>query len=417
MFYIRQTIGDRHPDTYIESGAILNRVTTQAGSQGSTQPAAKQKFLFRDGLAFVVLTLVSLALYGVTLSLFRSFESHRQGLAEYWSDRGKQEMQGGQSKQGAESLRKALSYAPDNRGYELLLAEALSDAGQADQATNYFLNLWESQPGDGFINLELARLARGKKDTQRAVTYYRASIFGDWRGDGPTRRRSIRLELADYLASLHQFDAARDELMIASGNAAVNQNINLTLGDKFAAIGDVPDALNSYKKAAVDDPHDQVTLEKAGRLSFQVGNFDDAFGFLDDALKEGISDEGDRQQLAAMAQQAQQLIKLSLSRELPPGERIEHLLLAKTIAQARLTACLTRSGAAAQQSATLQNLKERWEVADSDTQSTMEQVPTLQDSLSNLVMETELVTAKECGPPTGDDALLMILAKLQNASH
>ena len=417
MFYIRQTIGDRRPGKYIESGAILNRVTTQAGMQAPAQPAAKRKLFFRDGLAFVALTLVSLALYGVTLSLFRSFEHYRQGLAVYWSDRGREEMQRGQSRQGAESLKKALSYAPENRSYELLLAQALSDSGQADQATNYFLNLWESQPGDGFINLELARLARGKRDAKRAEEYYRASIFGDWRGDGPTRRRTIRLELADYLASLHQLDAARAELMIASGNAAVNQNINLTLGDKFAAIGDVPDALNSYKKAAVDDPHDQVTLEKAGRLSFQVGNFDDAFGFLDDALKEGISDEGDRQQLAAMSERAQQLIKLSLSRELPPRERIEHLLLAKTIAQARLTACLAHPGAATQQSANLQNLKERWEVADSDTRSTMEEVPSLQDSLSNLVMETELVTVKECGSPTGDDALLVMLARLQNAVH
>jgi len=398
-------------------GTPLNRMTTQAGLRTSTQPIVKRNLLVRDGVAFVILTLVSLALYGMTLSLFRSFERHRQGLAEYWSDRGKEEMQHGQSRQGAESLRKALSYAPDNRGYELLLAQALSDSGQADQATNYFLNLWESQPGDGFINLELARLARGKKDTQRAVNYYHASIFGDWRGDGPTRRRSIRLELADYLASLHQMAAARAELLIASGNAANNVNVNLMLGDKFAAIGDVPDALNSYKKAIVDDPHDQAALEKAGRLSFQVGNFDDAFGYLDNALKEGISDEGNRAQLAAMSQQAQKLMKLSLSRELPPRERIEHLLLAKTIAKARLTACLAHSGAAAQQSAVLQSLKERWEVADSDTRSTMEEVPTLQDSLSNLVMDTELVTAKECGAPTGDDALLIILAKLQNGSH
>ena len=83
----------------------MNRVTTKAWSGDSTPPAAKRKLLFRDGLAFVVLTLVSLALYGVTLSLFRSFERHRQGLAEYWSDRGKEEMQHGQSKQGAESIR------------------------------------------------------------------------------------------------------------------------------------------------------------------------------------------------------------------------------------------------------------------------------------------------------------------------
>jgi len=349
--------------------------------------------------------------------LFRSFERHRERLAIYWSDRGKDEMQRGQSNQGADSLRKALSYSPENRAYELLLAQALSDSGQTDQATNYFLNLWESQPGDGFINLELARLARLKGDKQRAVDYYRASIFGDWRGDGPTRRRSVRLELADYLASLHQLAAVRTELLIASGNASTAIDINMTIGDKFAAIGDVPDALNSYKKAVVDNPHDQVALEKAGRLSFQVGNFDDAFSFLDDALKEGISDVNNREQLTLMSGQAQQLMKLSLSSELPPGDRIEHLLLAKGIAEKRFNSCLKQSGGAPGRSADMQNLKVRWNTATAFTRAALEDTNTMQDTLSDLVMDTELATAKECGRPTGNDALLMTLATSRNSSH
>ena len=61
------------------------------------------------------------------------------------------------------------------------------------------MNLWVTQPGDGFINLELARLSAKKKDPQNAIKYYRASIYGTWEGDGVVRRREVRLELARYL--------------------------------------------------------------------------------------------------------------------------------------------------------------------------------------------------------------------------
>lgn len=151
---------------------------------------------------FLALTCITLVLYAFTLILFQSFEHHRASLAIYWSDLGRDEMSHGRADQAATSLRNALSYAPDDRRYEMLLAEALAESGKTDQAMNYFLNLWDTQPGDGFVNLELARLSRPKGLSQKAVNYYHASIFGDWRGDGTTRRRSVRLELC-RLSRIH----------------------------------------------------------------------------------------------------------------------------------------------------------------------------------------------------------------------
>jgi hypothetical protein len=62
--------------------------------------------------------------------------------------------------------------------HELLLAQALGDAGHTEESYNYFLGLWETQPGSGFINLRLARLAAKKNDMQAAINYYRAAIYG-----------------------------------------------------------------------------------------------------------------------------------------------------------------------------------------------------------------------------------------------
>ncbi len=91
-------------------------------------------------------------------------------------------MSSGHPDQAIVALRTALSYAPGERPYELLLAQALGDAGLTEESYNYFLGLWETQPGDGFINLRLARLAATKKDMQAAINYYRGAIYGTWEG-------------------------------------------------------------------------------------------------------------------------------------------------------------------------------------------------------------------------------------------
>lgn len=359
---------------------------------------------------FLALTCLTLVLYAFTLILFQSFEHHRASLAIYWSDLGRDEMSHGRANQAATSLRNALSYAPDDRQYEMLLAEALAESGETDQAMNYFLNLWDTQPGDGFINLELARLSRTKGLSQKAVNYYHASIFGDWRGDGTARRRSVRLELADYLASIHDATAARAELLIASGNASNNVDANLVLGSKFAAIGDAPDALNSYKKALEGNPREQAALAAAGRLSLQLGDYGAAQAFFDQDMKEGIRDPSQRDQVLTLTQEATRLEELTFSPNLPNHERAEHLLRGKAIAKVRFNSCSAQLGGASQEPAALLEMKPRWKTAERDSLRMLEDDETLQKSLAALISDTEILTSKACGAPSGDDAILLRLA-------
>ncbi|WP_263366839.1 tetratricopeptide repeat protein [Edaphobacter bradus] len=386
--------------------------------------------ILRDSLSFLVLTLSTAALFGVTLFLFRSFQTHREDLAVRWSERGRAAIQQGRPDLAVSALRVALGYKPDEPSYQLLLAEALAESGRIDEATNYFLNLRESRPGDGFINLELARLARKRGNAQEAIDDYRAAIFGDWHGDGLERRRSVRLELADYFAERHDFAAARAELLVAAGNAPDTAELNLLFGDQLLAAGDPHDALVYYEKAVADDPHNAAALEKAGREAYTQGDYAKAHDLLTRALecmpaKPMVWNELDvqrkrenRDELAALARNAQRLPELSLSRELPTKDRADHLQRAEMIARARLNECAAKQSSPRNASIStaaaadpLEDLLIRWKAAAGASRMALTGNATAQDTMAQLIFDTESVTSQVCGAPTGDDALLLMLGR------
>jgi predicted Zn-dependent protease len=226
---------------------------------------AKRRLILRDALTFLSLALITAILFAVTLFLFHSFEAHRQELARRWAARGQAALASGHPDQAIVALRTALSYAPGERSCELLLAQALGDAGRTEEAYNYFLGLWDTQPGDGFINLCLARLAAKKNDMQAAINYYRAAIYGTWEGDGVIRRREVRLELSRYLIAHHDLSSARTELLIAGGNAPDDVGLALTLAQLLEQASAPYDALNYYQKVLAREPNNQHALEAAGR--------------------------------------------------------------------------------------------------------------------------------------------------------
>ena len=370
----------------------------------------RRELIFHDSLAFVVLAAATLVLYGVTFFLFRSFQAHRQDLASSWAQRGRTELNSHQAPQAVASLRAALSYSPDDYDSQLLLAQALAEAGETDKATNYFLNLWSARPGDGFLNLQLARLDRQKNDSRHAIDYYRAAIFGDWRdGNGVERRREVRIELIDYLIQQKRLATARAEVLIADGNAPDTPYFNLLFGDKLAAAQDPQDALTLYRKAIADDPRNVAALTRAGRLEFEQGNYPQAHELLAKALQETTTPEP---ALAAMERDADRLVELSLSRDLPARERARHILDAAKIAEARFARCTGNVTTPSTLPAELQALQARWKVVgDNSRRTTLVQNADGQDQLTQLIFDTERESETTCGPATGDDELLLRMAE------
>lgn len=376
----------------------------------------KRKLIFRDALTFLSLVLFTVVLFLVTFFLFRSFASHREELARRWSARGQAALSAGRPVEAISALRTALSYAPAERSYEMLLAQALGEAGHTEESYNYFLSLWETQPGDGFINLSLARLAGKKNDTQAAINYYHAAIYGTWEGDGTARRREVRIELARFLIAHHDAASARNIILVAAGNAPDDVPLALTLAQLLEQAGDAKDALSFYQNILLRDPLNRVALLAAGRLQFAAGDFQDAQHLFDLADHKRAAGTAQLQPLPAEVQtmfdEATQLLALAPLKTLPAAERVERILKARALAKARLDACTSQLASNGGQPGDLQSLSAAWTGKDATVgQRVLLRDDAAQTSAMKLVLATEVETSQLCGEPSGDDAALLLLAR------
>jgi tetratricopeptide (TPR) repeat protein len=375
----------------------------------------KRRLILRDALTFLSLALITAALFAVTLFLFHTFATHRQELAQRWAARGQAAIASGHPDQAIVALRTALSYAPGERSYELLLAQALGNAGHTEEAYNYFLGLWETQPGDGFINLSLARLAAKKNDMQAAINYYRAAIYGTWEGDGIVRRRDVRLELSRYLIAHHDLSSARTELLVAGGNAPDDVGLALTLAQLLEQASAPHDALNYYQKVFAREPNNEQALEATGRLEYGFGHFEEAHHLLERAKHEhdaSAPNQAWSPDLQAMLDAAKQILSIEPSKKLPATERMNRILRARDLARKRFNDCTAHVSTANPSSPPLQNLATRWTSKEATINRTALLNDTSeQDAVMKLVYDTEMQTSQVCGAPTGDDALLLMLAK------
>ncbi|SEC64441.1 tetratricopeptide repeat protein [Terriglobus roseus] len=361
--------------------------------------ASRRRLMIRDGLKFLMLTLVAVALSGVTTFLFRSFESRREQLATRWAQRGRDAMQHGHAEQAVTALRVSLSYRPDDYENQLALADALAAGGHVNEAETYFLNLWQSRPGDGPINLQLARLERSRGRALQAIDYYRAAVFGTWAGDAPARRRDTRLEMSRYLVEHGEPLAAQAELLIAAGNNP-DPATQLSIAEVLESAGDNKDALTAYRNAEAGDLG-ATAQAKAGELCFRAGDYACAEESLEKALrsKNWTSEQHDR--LSGLHEDAARLVELAFSPDAAPTLRVSHLLSDVRIAMNRFKMCADPS---------LPPLQAQWKSLDTvHNRAALRHDDDLQAQYGNLIFQTETATAKACGAPKGDDALLLHL--------
>ncbi len=380
----------------------------------------KRRLILRDSLTFLSLVLITVVLFLITFFLFRSFATHREELGQRWSARGQAAINAGHPDQAIVALRTALSYVPGQRSYELLLAQALGDAGHTEESYNYFLGLWETEPGNGFINLRLARLAAKKNDVQTAINSYRASVYGTWEGDGVLRRRDVRLELAQYLIAQQELSNARTELLIAGGNAPDDVPLSLTIAQLLEQANAPHDALNYYHKVVALEPKNQTALESASRLEYDSGHFDEARRLMEEAMHEREAATANHETITPsdkeMLDNSTRILALAPLKKLPNNERVTRILQARALAKNRFDACNAQVSTASGLATPLQDLTERWASKEAaSTRAALLNDPTQQDAIMQLVFDTETQTSKICGAPTGDDALLLQLAKFPKA--
>jgi Flp pilus assembly protein TadD len=424
----------------------------------------RRRLIFADSLSLVTLFAITALLAVLTNYLYQSYASHQVVLAARWLQRGDQALRDNKPQAAIDALSSALAFAPNDRSTAIKLAEALASAGRIQEATVYFNALLESQQGNGLINLQLARLAARQGNESQAVEDYQKAIYGNWEGDGYVRRREVRFELINYLIAHHRLDQARSELLVASGNAPLDDiSVQLEIARAMEQAEDPSDALHVYKTILHHHPSLREALDGAGHTAFQLGRYLDAKHYLSRALELPATEPGSDQGPAAALQQsrdelaeASRLLALYPSSRLNPRERDSRILTARKLAMARLAQCThdkaatpanrpTATSAPAAQSSSnalqslasrfsrqtsnpagnqaaapppvdpLQSLLDRWQKLPAKISlAELEKNPELAQTQIQLIYDTELITQQVCGAPTGDDALLLKIAQTPN---
>ena len=98
-------------------------------------------------------------MFALTTFSVKAYHAKERQLAEQWYAAGDRELKAGHAAKAIGDFRSALIYSRNDSRVELELVQALAAAHHPSEARAYLLGLWESEPGNGTLNLELARLS------------------------------------------------------------------------------------------------------------------------------------------------------------------------------------------------------------------------------------------------------------------
>src|ERR1700745_1058339 len=151
---------------------------------------ARHRFHLRQRPVILVgLTVMAIAFFLGVTGLSRAHQGQREALGNRWFNRGVADLNATRFDAAVTDFRAALLYSPDEYSYQLNLAEALIGEGHTGQASAYLINLWEREPENGVVNLELARIAAQRGETDSAIRYYHNAVYAVW----PSNREGKRL--------------------------------------------------------------------------------------------------------------------------------------------------------------------------------------------------------------------------------
>ena len=372
-----------------------------------------------DRNTFILLTVLAIiALFVVTGFVVKFYRANERVLAREWYRRGEAELNGGRPVAAIEDFRTALTYSRDNPRYRLRLAQALVAANHFEEARTYLLSLWESEPGNGTVNLELGRLAVRQRSVPDAQRYFHNAIYGEWDNDALRRRREARLELTEFLLQVGQTAQAQAELIALAADLPPDPELQTQVGTLLLKVADYDGALTLFKKALALQPNLEAARAGVGQAYFELNNFRQAQIYLSRALAENPH----LTHTASMLETTRMVLDIDpFRRRLSSRERARRAMKAFSQAMTRLQGCAERRGVVldapgadpelqnvyAQAVALKPKLREQTLARDSDLLMTT----------IDLVFDTEKVAERKCGPPQGLDLALILLARTQGGAQ
>ncbi len=270
--------------------------------------AGRRKIPLHHNEAVIVtaVILVAVILWVITTFVTRAYAARQQVLAQRWFERGERDMKTGNLAWAVSELQSALTYSPDNFHYRLRLAEALASEGHVLQARGYLRALWDREPGNGTVNLELARLAAHSGNVAEAIRYYQGAIYGVWSENPPVRRRQTRIELIDFLLAHNAQQQAQSELIALAADLPREPTLILQVAGLMVRAGDLRRALEKYREVLGLEPNNAEALEGAGRTAFALRLYPEAR----DYLRRATAENGREPKLAGLLQTAELIFEL-----------------------------------------------------------------------------------------------------------
>ena len=376
-------------------------------------------YLTRETVILALLAGLALVCFAGVTGLSRLYHAQQESLGNRWFSRGVVDLNGQRFDRAVVEFRSALVYSRDDYAYQLNLAEALMGLKRTGEAYAYLINLWDRQPEDGLVNLELARIAAQQGQTEQALRYYHNAVYATWSDDGSgstsdnlsrdqeVRRRDTRLELIEFLLKINAKTQAQSELIALAENVGDDGAQQAHIGDLFVRAQDYEHALAGYRVSLKSNRHNATALAGAGLAAFELGRYDVARPYLQGAAGANSDD----------TQSADRLKTVELVLRIDPfragvsaGQRDQAVLEDFAAAGERITSC---SGS----SASLPDLSESWvKMKPQITLAGLRRDPDLVNKAMAVVFGSERQTSASCGSPTGMDLALLLIARLHEGN-
>ena len=378
------------------------------------------RFLWRvPRNTLLLLSLLTLIiLFFITSYVARAYHAKESELGKEWYAQGERDLAAGKAESALTDFRSALGYSPEDPLIGLHLAQALAAAGHRSEAQAYLLTLRETDPGNGMVNLELARLAADGGSVADAVHYYQNSIYGQWEGNSGRHRRQARVEMAEFLLRVGRKTEAQSELMALTADLPSDPALATQAATMLLKTGDYENASLLFRRALRLHPNDRAALQGLGEASFDAGNYSDARRYLSNAKRLGALPG----QLQSLLETANLIVQLDpLAPRLNERERVRRVMAAFSQSMNRLRACTeARGGSAAgsQLPPDLQNLNTQASaLAPKVRQPDLAADPDLSLQVTDMAFEIEKMTEGVCGEPQGADLALLLLSREQGRSE
>lgn len=364
----------------------------------------------REPVVILLLGGIALAFFFAVTGLSAVYQNQQKARGNEWFTRGAADLKAGRAIKAVDDFQVALSFSRDNYGYQLSLAEALMATNRKEDrevAHAYLVNLWQREPENGTVNLQLARLFAEKGDVNQAIRYYHNAIYAVWNNNPDEQRRMVRLELVEFLLQHQAMSQAEAELIAMAGNLPDNASVHIHVGDLFMQIPDYERAFDQYRQSLKLERDNAVALAAAGRAAFELGRYPVAERYLGEAV---AADPEDSQSANLLKTTRFVLIMDPYRLQLSTAKRNQAVVDAFQTAGQRLEACLALPAGASD--ADLQDLELRWnKLRPRPSLLTLRTHPDLVSAAMDLVFEIERRTRGVCGAPAGKDLALLLIAR------